>query len=422
MSKLITSVVKLILHFISSMSLIYLYCGIAQAGSEHIKEGYWRLKVQLSQDYAYAWIKIENLSQDKKDPNFFLLRGQEQLKLPVLAKRKGEKGLRLGLHIYDADLLFNHFEVDKFKGSWIRKDKNPEAHYDIILEYVGNLKGNLFPVTIKNTKHNISGKWKWIFNPNTKDQEEVLGVYEQKGFEVKGTIATPTGDYGLQEGIISDNELILSTFDGVFAYLIRAKVENNRLEGQMHTAKDVKKFIAIKDDQFQLPDPHSLTKLVENKKIVFNFPSAIGQKMISSTSSRYKDKPLIIQIYGSWCPNCRDETIFLADWYLQQKGNKKVEIVAIAFERSKSMEHAKMNVKKSITQLSVPYEFAIASFDSSKKPNEIFPLDNFMSYPTTLFLDKNHKVVKIHTGFAGPSAGEEYRKFVQSFEKIIMEL
>ena len=35
-----------------------------------------------------------------------------------------------------------------------------------------------------------------------------------------------------------------------------------------------------------------------------------------------------------------------------------------------------------------------------------------------ILLNKEKKVVKIHTGFSGPATGEEYDKFIEWFEKM----
>jgi hypothetical protein len=48
-------------------------------------------------------------------------------------------------------------------------------------------------------------------------------------------------------------------------------------------------------------------------------------------------------------------------------------------------------------------------------------LNEVMAYPTMLFLDKNDRVVKIHTGFSGP-ATSEYASFKEKFNKFVAEL
>jgi len=39
-----------------------------------------------------------------------------------------------------------------------------------------------------------------------------------------------------------------------------------------------------------------------------------------------------------------------------------------------------------------------------------------------IFIDKKGKVRKIHTGFSGPGTGDDYNKWVDSFEELMKEL
>jgi hypothetical protein len=71
--------------------------------------------------------------------------------------------------------------------------------------------------------------------------------------------------------------------------------------------------------------------------------------------------------------------------------------------------------------MKVPYPMLIAGTSDKKKANEALPMLNaIISYPTMIFIDKNDKVVKIHTGFNGP-ATSEYETFVKEFETIVSE-
>ncbi len=45
-----------------------------------------------------------------------------------------------------------------------------------------------------------------------------------------------------------------------------------------------------------------------------------------------------------------------------------------------------------------------------------------MAFPTTIFLDKNHIVKSIYTGFNGPATGKAYEKYTIKTEKLIGEL
>jgi hypothetical protein len=46
-------------------------------------------------------------------------------------------------------------------------------------------------------------------------------------------------------------------------------------------------------------------------------------------------------------------------------------------------------------------------------------LNHVLSFPTLIFIDKNEKVQKIHTGFNGPGTGESYDEFMIEFNEII---
>ena len=43
-------------------------------------------------------------------------------------------------------------------------------------------------------------------------------------------------------------------------------------------------------------------------------------------------------------------------------------------------------------------------------------LENIISYPTTIIIDKSGKVNSINTGFNGPATGQAYRDYKNEFE------
>jgi hypothetical protein len=49
-------------------------------------------------------------------------------------------------------------------------------------------------------------------------------------------------------------------------------------------------------------------------------------------------------------------------------------------------------------------------------------LNQVLSYPTSIFIDKKGKVRKIHTGFNGPATGEKYVAFKNEFEEFVNTL
>ena len=49
-------------------------------------------------------------------------------------------------------------------------------------------------------------------------------------------------------------------------------------------------------------------------------------------------------------------------------------------------------------------------------------LDQVIAYPTTIFLDRQHRVQGIHSGFAGPGTGEHYTELVAELTRRIEDL
>ncbi len=129
-----------------------------------------------------------------------------------------------------------------------------------------------------------------------------------------------------------------------------------------------------------------------------------------------------MQIMGSWCPNCIDETNFLVPFYNANKNNG-LEIIGLCYERSEDFSVASKNAKNLKTRLSIPYELLIAGTNKKGNVNESLPmLKNFIAFPTLIIIDKKGKVRKIHTGYSGPATGKHYDEFKAEFESFINTL
>ena len=73
--------------------------------------------------------------------------------------------------------------------------------------------------------------------------------------------------------------------------------------------------------------------------------------------------------------------------------------------------------------MKVPYTILQVGSTAEDKPADKLPgLKNFISFPTTIFLNKKHEVVKVHAGFSGPSTGEFFEKWKIEFNQTINEL
>lgn len=272
----------------------------------------------------------------------------------------------------------------------------------------------------------VTGIWETVFSPNTEaDRYIAKGIFEQKGHRVTGTFRTTTGDYRYLDGSVEGDSLRLSTFDGAHAFLFEAKVTDSVMEGLFYSGNHWKEpFTAKRNEEFELPAADSLTFLKEGyDKVKFSFPNTDGE-MVSLEDERFQDKVVLIQIMGTWCPNCLDETKYYTQYY-KDNSEEPFEIVSLAFEYAPTKEKAMAAINKFKKAVEVPYPVLLAQFGTSSKTkaNEKLPmLNHVLSYPTTIFIDKNGTVRRIHTGFNGPATGEKYDEFVKEFEAFMKKL
>ncbi|MEW7292795.1 peroxiredoxin family protein [Aquimarina sp. 2304DJ70-9] len=274
--------------------------------------------------------------------------------------------------------------------------------------------------------YDITGNWETVFSQDDEaDRYIAKGSFTQNGNIVSGTFRTTTGDYRYLEGVLNNDQLQLSTFDAAHAFLFTAKVTDSTMNGYFYSGNHWKEpFTAKKNETYELPSEDSLTYLKKGYDTFdFNFPNAKGDQ-VSLKDARFKDKVVIVQIMGTWCPNCMDETKYYVDFYTQNK-EKDVEIVALAFEYAKTKEKAFKSIERLQKKLKVEYPILLAQYGTSdkQKAQEKLPmLNHVLSYPTTIFIDKKGQVRKIHTGFNGPATGQKYIDFKKDFEEFVNQL
>ena len=275
-------------------------------------------------------------------------------------------------------------------------------------------------------QYNITGNWETVFSKNDDTGRYIAkGVFNQKGNNITGTFRTTTGDYRYLEGIVDGDSLKLSTFDGAHAFLFTAKISDSTLVGNFYSGNHWKEpFVATLNNNYELPSANELTYLKKGyEKLTFSFPDKNGN-IISLTDKRFQNKVTLVQIMGTWCPNCLDESKFYSKYYKLYK-NEGLEIVALAFEYAKTKKSAFKAINRLQKRLAIQYPILLAQYgtENKKLAQEKLPmLNHIISYPTTIFIDKKGKVRKIHTGFNGPATGQKYIHFKTEFESFVKKL
>lgn len=378
--------------------------------SEKLSQGQYRAELKVSDTEVLPFtFKVKDANQ------LDVFNAEEVITVDEITYRNDSVYIKMPVF---EGYLSAKIENEKLTGSFVKAGLNR------VVPFSAEKKEGRFDIN-KQQEANVTGNWETVFSPNTEDKYIAKGIFKQKGNKVTGTFRTETGDYRYLEGVINGNEMKLSTFDGAHAFLFIATVTDSTLNGTFYSGNHWKEpFAAKRNETYELPNSNDLTYLNEGyDSLSFTFPDKNGKK-VSLTDERFKDKVVLVQIMGTWCPNCLDESKYYSKYYKANK-TKGLEIVALAFEYAKTEEKAFSNIKRLSDRIDIEYPILLAQTGttSKTKAQEKLPmLNHVLSYPTTIFLDKKGKVRKIHTGFNGPATGEKFTEFKTEFEGFVEQL
>lgn len=351
----------------------------------------------------------------------YVINGAERLLVNDIRERADS--LYIYMPFYDSYFALRLVNTKNLQGNWIKNYGDHMVSMQFSAEFNESRR---FPAYQAPT-FNITGRWSVHFK-GIEDSTESVGEFRQTGSHITGTFLTVTGDYRYLEGVVSGDTLKLSTFDGGHAYYFTSKiVDSNRMTDGFYYAgaRSVETWVAEKNAEAKLPDEFSQTQLKnpDNAILHFRFPDLNGH-MISLQDPSFRNKVVIIQILGSWCPNCMDETRFLAPWYIENK-SRSIAIIGLAYERTTSFSDTKRLLQPFIKRFNVIYPIlatGVSVNDSLRTEKTLPEIQKIVGFPTTIFIDKKGIVRKIETGFNGPGTGEHYEMFKKEFNELINTL
>jgi thiol-disulfide isomerase/thioredoxin len=395
--------------------LVITIIGCKKSGPVGLTEGYWLAELQLGDRQSLPFnFRVMAMGNDKY--NIEVYNAEETILIDEI-KVMGDSVV-IKMPVFEG-YLAGKFNAQEINGKFIKENEGRKVPFRAVHGIKERFKKSETPNT------NISGEWEVEFNPNTPESYMAKGIFKQIDDKVSGTFRTTTGDYRFLEGINSADSVKFSTFNGARAYLFKAKATDSSIVGVFYSGNHSKEvFVAKRNENYKLPNMEALTYVKKGFDILnFSFPDTSGN-MVSLSDPVYDDKVVIVQIMGTWCPNCLDETKFLVE-YLKEHSNKKIAVIALAFEYAKTKEAAFKSIDRLRERIGVEYPVLLAQYGGidKKLAQEKLPmLNHVFSFPTTIIVDKRGDVQKIYTGFNGPATGSIYDSFKKDFHNFILQL
>jgi len=397
------------------MALVLLLLACKKENGKELALGNWLAHIEVSESRALPF----NFTLSKEGEGGYVMKifnAQEEIIVDEIELQGDSLHIRMPIFEGYFTGTFTHGEM---QGKFVEPSKGRSVDFIAV-------HGPDYRFQVKeDARVNISGIWETYFNINRDNEYAAKGIFMQNDNQVKGTFRTKTGDYRFLEGVVSGDSLKMSAFDGSHVYLFLAQVSDSTLEGKFYSGNhSVQNFMGARNEAFVLPEAETLTYLREGyDRFDFSFPDKDGN-MVSLQDPRFKNKVVLVQIMGTWCTNCLDETRFYVE-FLENHPHLNMELVALAFEYAKTPESAFEAIGRLKDRAHVPYPILLAQYGTSNKQlaNEKLPmLNHILSYPTTIYIDKKGEVRMIHTGFNGPATGDKYEEFKERFSQVIKEM
>lgn len=271
----------------------------------------------------------------------------------------------------------------------------------------------------------LAGTW---LVPIPTDERAWRLVVHQHGALLSAAILRVDGDSGELRGRWQGDQAVLGHFDGARPALIELSaaadgalklVLRNLHDGPDTTLTAYRAAEARARGLPEPDDPRRHTRVRDpSEPFAFDFKDLTGHN-VASTDARFAHRVLIVDISGSWCPNCHDEAPFLEELYRRYHA-RGLEVVSISFEEPEQLSTL-TRLRAFIRRYGITYTVLVGG--SRDQARARLPQVEHLDYwPTTFFIGRDGRVRAVHTGFAAPVTGEFHQALRREFEGEVEQL
>lgn len=346
----------------------------------------------------------------------FVRNGVERRSVP----RTEWDGRRLVLHFteFDATLVLEREgDAGELRGEW-RQRRGVDYWAELPAVAVEGRRESRHGEAITTP---IDGRWRVKFESETDD---AIGVFASHEGQLLGTFLTTKGDYRWLHGEQVGSGMRISAFDGSHAFLFTAELQDDgTLKGDFWSQNRWHEtFTAVRDHEAVLLDGFGLTRFEADADIdELAFPDLDGElKRLGDPA--FAGKARLIQLFGSWCPNCHDASEFFVELH-EEYAERGLSILGLAFEYTGDHERDALQVRRYAETHDVKWPLLVAGLSTKSAGSKALPfLDKVRSYPTTIFVRGDGSVRAVYQGFSGPATGEAYVELKARFRELVEEL
>jgi thiol-disulfide isomerase/thioredoxin len=350
-----------------------------------------------------------------------LINGKERIPVPRARLRDGR--LSLLIDHYDSSVEASVSDAGRrLDGEW-QRTAGPDSKSRLPFHAVAGAAPR-FDAEPAATKGPAVVAGRWAVDFETEEEIAVAILEPTLDGALAGTFLLSTGDYRFLAGSFEGDRLRLSTFDGAHAFLFDARLlPDGNLAGDFWSRDSWHEtWTAVRDPEVELPDAFELTAWNEGADLAdVAFLDTHGN-LRSLADPDLLGEATIIELFGSWCPNCNDAADYLVELDRRYRG-RGLSIVGLAFEMTGDFDRDAAQVRTFAEHHGIQFPLLVAGLADKDAASGAFPLiDRVRSYPTTIFVDRTGRLRAVHSGYSGPATGDAERTMKARLEALIEEL
>lgn len=350
---------------------------------------------------------------DTTEPNGYFSVAGERTPIPEITVSDDSMEFRFAEY---GAVMTGRLESDRFAGRYIRFREDTTS-FPFVLFF--NQPQN--PLTAPDSS--VAGTYRVIFGNGDEVDSSSIAVLDVAEGRLSGTVIHPSGDYGLLESAQGNGTLRLYRFTGWQALYFELTESEIGFRGRYQLRNEPPRDVAFIRTSDDARETDRITRMKNpDEPFLFSGLTSSGA-IVTSQDSLFAGRPLVIDIMGTWCHNCLDAAPLLQQAYEDYR-DAGLQVVSLAFEVPDEAAAGLKNLEIFRDRFGITYPVLYCgSLDEENVAARLkSQLENFFSYPTTIFVNRDGTVAEIHTGFNGPGTGERWEEQVAEFNDAVLRI
>ena len=398
------------LYRIISLTLLVFFSMNENCFSQFTKPGNYDLCFMIQDEELHIPLIIQS------DSKWQIINHEERIDLTVKIEMSNNGNSFIAELPYFRTILKGQWQNEYLAtGHW--EDLSRDSSYWVNFRIVLSSTYEYQPCSQPETK-----KFKTIFY-NSSDTTDALAQFTICGERITGTFMTETGDYRHLHGYVVGNELRFGTFDGAHLYFFKGLLDDENIsEGVFLSGNKWRQsWKGIRDENYCLRDPNTIVSASRKRIETLSLKDRYGVS-VSISPDFFEGYVTVIELMGTWCPNCLDASRFL-DTLTSNLNDSSLRVLPILFERGEDFSKWDIAAKRFFERKKRSMEYYFGGNASKKTASKLFPsLSDIIAFPTLIIVDKDGEIAWVHTGFYGPSTASYYNDNISIIRREIFLL